>query len=184
MNAYKFTREEAWCEAELPWKFPHWAVLFCGAMGEISKADLAAMNVAIEEARAAAERGEVPVGAAVAFDDRIVARAGNRTIGNCDPTAHAEIVALREAAHAIGNYRMTGATLYVTIEPCAMCAGAMIQARIARLLYGADDPKGGAVRSCFSIFEHPVLNHRVEVQAGVLEEESRLLLRNFFAARR
>jgi tRNA(adenine34) deaminase len=184
MNADEFTHEEVWREAEMRGKFPRWAVLFCHAMAEISRADLAAMNAAIEEARAAAERGEVPVGAAIAFDDRIIARAGNRTIGDCDPTAHAEIVALREASHAIGNYRLTGATMYVTIEPCAMCAGAMIQARIARLLYGADDSKGGAVRSCFSIFEHPALNHRVEVQGGVLEEESRLLLRNFFAARR
>jgi tRNA(adenine34) deaminase len=116
--------------------------------------------------------------------ERIVACAGNRTIGDCDPTAHAEIIALREAAREIGNYRLTGATVYVTIEPCAMCAGAMIQARIARLVYGADDPKGGAVRSCFSMFDHPQLNHRAEVTSGVLAEETALLLRDFFAARR
>jgi tRNA(adenine34) deaminase len=142
------------------------------------------MQAALEEARRAAERGEVPVGAAVVIGDRIVARAGNRTIGDCDPTAHAEIVALREAARDMGNYRLSGATVYVTIEPCAMCAGAMIQARIARLVYGADDPKGGAGRSCFSMFDHPQLNHHAEVTPGVLGEEAALLLRDFFAARR
>src|SRR5580704_6565683 len=106
------------------------------------------MQVALDEARAAAERGEVPVGAAVVVQGRIVASAGNRTVADCDPTAHAEIVALREAAVAISNYRLLDATVYVTIEPCAMCAGAMVQARIARLVYGADDPKSGAVSSC------------------------------------
>ncbi len=142
------------------------------------------MEAALEEARAAAARGEVPVGAAVVVDGRIVARAGNRTIADCDPTAHAEIVALREAARVLGNYRLLDASLYVTIEPCAMCAGAMVQARIVRLIYGADDPKGGAVRSCFSIADHPQLNHRMEVAAGVLAEESSALLREFFALRR
>jgi tRNA(adenine34) deaminase len=142
------------------------------------------MQAALGEARAAAARGEVPVGAAIVAEDRIVARVGNRTIADCDPTAHAEIVALREAAKSIGNYRLLGATLYVTIEPCAMCAGAMVQARIARLVYGADDAKGGAVRSCFSILDHPQINHRVEVASGVLAEEAAALLRDFFAARR
>jgi tRNA(adenine34) deaminase len=142
------------------------------------------MGAALTEARIAAEQGEVPVGAIVVIENQIVARAGNRTITDCDPTAHAEIIALREAAKAIGNYRLLGASLYVTIEPCAMCAGAMIQARVARLVYGADDAKGGAVRSCFSIFEHPSLNHRVEVTPGVCAEESAALLKNFFAARR
>ena len=142
------------------------------------------MRAALDEARAAAERGEVPVGSAVVFGERIVARAGNRTIADCDPTAHAEIVALREAARAVGNYRLPEATVYVTIEPCAMCAGAMIQARIARLVYGADDVKGGAVRSCFSVFDHPQLNHRAAVIAGVLADQSAQLLREFFAARR
>src|ERR1700685_967385 len=113
------------------------------------KFDRTFMEAALAEARAAAERGEVPVGAVIVLDNRIVARAGNRTIGDCDPTAHAEIVALREAAKAMGNYRLLGASLYVTIEPCAMCAGAMIQARIKRLVYGAEDAKGGAVQSWF-----------------------------------
>jgi len=142
------------------------------------------MRAALAEARAAAEHGEVPVGAVVVHDGRIVARAGNRTIADCDPTAHAEVVALREAARVIGNYRLLETVLYVSIEPCSMCAGAMIQARIARLVYGADDPKAGAVRSCFSVLDHPQLNHRVEVTSGVLAEESAALLKEFFVARR
>ncbi len=142
------------------------------------------MEAALQEARRAAERGEVPVGAVIVVEGQIVARAGNRTIADADPTAHAEMVALREAAAKIGNHRLTGAALYATIEPCAMCAGAMIQARIARLVYGADDPKGGAARSCFSILDHPQLNHRVEVTSGVLAEEAAGLLKVFFAARR
>ena len=142
------------------------------------------MHAALEEARLAAQRGEVPVGAVLVIDDRIVARAGNRTIGDCDPSAHAEIIALRMAAKEIGNYRLAGTTLYVTIEPCVMCAGAMIQARVERLVYGADDAKGGAVRSCFSILDHPQLNHRVEVTPGVLPDEAAAVLRNFFEARR
>jgi tRNA(adenine34) deaminase len=146
--------------------------------------DAAFMEEALAEARAAAERGEVPVGAVVVSDGRIVARAGNRTIADCDPTAHAEIIALREAAKAIGNYRLLGASLYVTIEPCAMCAGAMIQARIARLIYGADDAKAGAIRSCFSVLDHPQLNHRVEVSLGIRADETAAVLKDFFAARR
>ena len=153
-------------------------------MIESIETDIAMMRVALEEARTAAERGEVPVGAVVEIDGHIVARAGNRTIGDCDPTAHAEILALREAAKAVGNYRLLKATLYVTIEPCAMCAGAMIQARIGRLVYGAEDPKGGAVRSCFSIFDSPHINHRVASTAGVLAQESAALLKDFFAVRR
>ena len=142
------------------------------------------MHLAIEQARAAALRGEVPVGALVVLDDRILSAAGNRTITDCDPTAHAEIVALREAAIAISNYRLTGAALYVTIEPCAMCAGALVQARIARLIYGADEPKGGAIRSCMQVLDAPALNHRVSVTPGVLAEESVALLQSFFADRR
>jgi tRNA(adenine34) deaminase len=142
------------------------------------------MCAALEEARSAASRGEVPVGAVVVLDGRIISRAGNRTIGDCDPTAHAEIIALREAARVTGNYRLTGAETYVTIEPCAMCAGALIQARIARLIYGADDVKAGAVRSCFSILDSLQLNHRVEVASGVLAGEAVALLQQFFAARR
>jgi tRNA(adenine34) deaminase len=146
--------------------------------------DVGFMQAAIDEARAAGERGEVPVGAVVVIDEEVVARAGNRTIVDCDPTAHAEMVALREAAKKAGNYRLLGATLYVTIEPCAMCAGAMIQARIARLVYGAEDAKGGAVQSCFNVLDHSQLNHRVAVTAGILAEEAAALLKDFFAARR
>ncbi len=160
------------------------AVLFCRAMAEVGETDIRFMRAALDEAQAAAARGEVPVGAVIVAEGRVMGRAGNRTITDCDPTAHAEIVALREAAKTIGNYRLPGATLYVTIEPCAMCAGAMVQARIGRLVYGADDPKGGAVRSCFSILDHPQINHRVEVTSGVLAEDAAVLLQNFFAARR
>jgi tRNA(adenine34) deaminase len=159
------------------------SVLFFLAMAEV-EADVAFMETALGEARLAAERGEVPVGAVVVADGRIVARAGNRTITDCDPTAHAEIIALREAARAVGNYRLLGASLYVTIEPCAMCAGAMIQARIARLIYGADDSKAGAVRSCFSVLDHPQLNHHVEVTPGIRADEAAAVLKDFFAARR
>ena len=148
------------------------------------QSDARFMEAALEEARAAAQRGEVPVGAIVVLDETIVARAGNRTIADCDPTAHAEMVALRAAAAAAGNYRLLGAAIYVTIEPCAMCAGAMIQARVARLVYGADDPKAGAVRSCFSILGNAQLNHQVEITSGILKEEAASLLREFFAARR
>jgi len=153
-------------------------------MNEIAQHDRAFMEAALVEARSAAERGEVPVGAVVVAGGRIIARAGNRTIADCDPTAHAEIVVLREAARVVANYRLTDTDLYVTIEPCAMCAGAMIQARIRRLVYGADDPKAGALRSCFSIFSHPQLNHRVEVTSGLLADEAAALLKGFFAVRR
>ncbi len=146
--------------------------------------DVEYMRLALEEARAAARDGEVPVGAILLMDGRVVARGRNRTITDCDPTAHAEIVALRAAAKELGNYRLGGATLYVTIEPCSMCAGAIVHARIARLIYGCDDPKGGAVRSCFAVFDHPALNHRVEVTSGVLAEEAAAVLQAFFAARR
>jgi len=142
------------------------------------------MQLAIEQARAAAVRGEVPIGAIVVLEGHVVGAAGNRTITDCDPTAHAEIVALRAAAMAAGNYRLTGADLYVTIEPCAMCAGALVQARIARLIYGADDAKGGAVRTCLQVLDAGALNHRVAVTPGVLADESVALLQSFFAARR
>lgn len=155
----------------------------CYSLG-MAGSDAEYMQLALEEARAAAQAGEVPVGAVVVLEGHVVARAGNRTIAGCDPTAHAEIVALREAAKQFGNYRLGGASLYVTVEPCSMCAGAMIQARIARLVYGCDDPKAGAVRSCFAIFDHPALNHRVEVTRGVLAEECAAVLQAFFAARR
>jgi tRNA(adenine34) deaminase len=142
------------------------------------------MRLALDQASEAAQRGEVPIGAVIVADGKVIAAAGNRTIADCDPTAHAEMVALRAAAREIGNHRLGLVTLYVTIEPCAMCSGAMIQARISRLVYGADDPKGGAVTSCFAVLDHPRLNHRVDVTPGVLAEESAALLREFFAAKR
>lgn len=146
--------------------------------------EIAFMRIALEEARAAAASGEVPIGAVLVHDSKILARSGNRTIRNCDPTAHAEMIAIREAAGLLKNYRMPGTTLYVTIEPCSMCAGAIIQARIPRLVYGADDPKGGAVRSCFAVLTSPSLNHQVEITAGVEAEDCASILQNFFAARR
>ncbi|MGA8038219.1 MAG: tRNA adenosine(34) deaminase TadA [Candidatus Acidiferrales bacterium] len=153
-------------------------------MPEATEADLDFMRMALEEARLAAERGEVPIGAVIVMDGLMIARAGNRTITDCDPTAHAEIVALREAARKIGNHRLIGSSIYVTVEPCAMCAGALVQSRAARLIYGAEEPKGGAVRSCFAIFEHPAVNHRVEVTSNVLAADAAALLKTFFLSRR
>jgi len=142
------------------------------------------MRQALAEARRAAEAGEVPVGAAVVLEGRVLASAANRTITDGDPTAHAEIVALRAAAKTLGNYRLADATLYVTLEPCAMCAGALVHARVARLVYGCDDPKVGAVNWCLRVLEHPMLNHRVEVTSGILAEECAAILQAFFSARR
>ena len=142
------------------------------------------MEEAIRQAIAAGTRGEVPVGAAVVLDERLVAGAGNASIGEHDPTGHAEIRALRAAAAAAGNYRLTGAVLYVTVEPCVMCMGAALHARIARLVYGCGDPKGGAAGSLFDLAADPRLNHRIEVTAGVAEQECRELMRDFFRARR
>jgi tRNA(adenine34) deaminase len=167
-----------------PSGYSYGVMLFWRGMPEDPALDAEFMRAALTEARDASERGEVPIGAVLTLDNRIIARAGNRTIADCDPTAHAEIVALRAAAKIIGNYRLLGTTLYVTIEPCAMCCGAMIQARIARLVYGADDAKAGAVRSCFSVLDHPQLNHRVAVTSGVLDEDSAAILKTFFSARR
>ena len=147
-------------------------------------ADLDFIQQALEEARAAALAGEVPVGAVLVRDAKIIARSGNRTIRDIDPTAHAEMVVLREGARVLGNYRLAATTLYVTIEPCTMCAGAMIQARVPRLVYGCDDPKGGAVRSCFEILSDARLNHQVDVTHGVLAAECASLIQSFFAARR
>ena len=146
--------------------------------------DLEFMRLALEEGRAATLAGEVPVGAVLVRDRELIARSGNRTIRDCDPTAHAEIVALREGARRLGNYRLAATTLYVTIEPCSMCAGAIIQARVPRVVYGCDDPKGGAVRSCFEMLNHPQLNHQVEVTAGVLAADCAALIQSFFAGRR
>jgi tRNA(adenine34) deaminase len=146
--------------------------------------DLHFMQLALGEARISAEAGEVPIGAVLVRKGEVLARAGNRTIRDNDPTAHAEIVVIRESARILGNYRFADAVLYVTLEPCAMCSGAIVQARISRLVYGADDPKGGAFRSCFEVLTSPRLNHRVEVTSGVLEQEAASLLQTFFSKRR
>ena len=142
------------------------------------------MREAIRAARDAESSGEIPIGACIVSDDGVLAVAGNRTITDCDPTAHAEIVALRAAANKFGNYRLANSVVYSTIEPCAMCAGALIQARVARLVYGAPDEKAGAVDSHFGICTSDQLNHRVEVIRGVLETECRALMQEFFKARR
>jgi len=147
-------------------------------------ADIELMEQALEEARVCAAAGEVPIGALLVREGQIIARSGNRTIRDCDPTAHAEMVVLREGSRKLGNYRLAGTTLYVTVEPCSMCAGGMIQARVPRLVYGCDDPKGGALRSCFEMLNHPRRNHRVEVTEGVLVNECAAILQSFFAARR
>ncbi len=148
------------------------------------QADIQFMQEALAEARAAVAAGEVPIGAVLVHDGKVLARSNNRTIRDNDPTAHAEILVLRTAARLLGNYRLSGTTLYVTIEPCSMCAGAIIQARVPRLVYGADDPKGGAVRSCFEILSHPRLNHQVEVTSGILAADCSAILQSFFAERR
>jgi tRNA(adenine34) deaminase len=147
--------------------------------------DLAFMQLALAEARAAEAAGEVPVGAILLSPaGEVIARGNNRVLRDNDPTAHAEIVALRAAGLALANYRLTGCALYCTLEPCAMCAGAILHARIARLVYAAPDPKAGACDSVLSVMNHPALNHRVEVVSGVLAAESSALLTNFFRTRR
>ena len=146
--------------------------------------DLEAMQAALAEARLAAEADEVSIGAVVVREGAIIARGQNRVLRNLDPTAHAEIVALRVAAAALANYRLNGCTLYVTLEPCAMCAGAMIHARLGRLVYAAADPKAGACGSVLSVLNHPQLNHQMIVDQGILAEEASELLRNFFRERR
>jgi tRNA(adenine34) deaminase len=142
------------------------------------------MSLALIEAEKAREAGEVPIGAVVVASDRMIGGGFNRPISTVDPTAHAEIVALRDAAAAEGNYRLTGATLYVTIEPCLMCVGAMVHARVGLLVYGAADPKSGAVVSTMCAHESPGLNHRISAIGGVLEDECRLVLQDFFRERR
>src|SRR6478672_4444904 len=146
--------------------------------------DVTCMELALAEARMAAEAGEVPVGALVINNGEIIGRAGNRNLRDHDPTAHAEILALREAAQHLGNHRLTGCTLYATIEPCAMCAGAIIHARIARLVYGAKDPKAGAAGSILHVINHPRLNHKMEVVSGVLDDRCSEILQDFFRRRR
>lgn len=146
--------------------------------------DHEAMQSALDEARCAEEAGEVPIGAVAVYDGAIIARGQNRVLRDNDPTAHAEIVALRAAAQSLGNYRLNGCALYVTLEPCAMCAGAMIHARIDRLVYAAADPKAGAAGSVLAVLNHPKLNHQMQVQQGILADESADLLRSFFRERR
>jgi len=146
--------------------------------------DEEAMRAALAEAKLAAEAGEVPIGAVVCFLDWIVGRGQNRVLRNMDPSAHAEIVALREAAQSMGNYRLNGCTLYVTLEPCAMCAGALIHTRLDRLVFAAADPKAGACGSVLAVVNHPQLNHQMQVEQGILAEESAELLRGFFRAKR
>jgi tRNA(adenine34) deaminase len=146
--------------------------------------DLYYMQLALDEARASADAGEVPIGAVLVHNDTVLARSGNRTIRDNDPTAHAEMIVVREGARLLGNYRLAGTVLYVTLEPCAMCAGAIVQARVPRLVYAADDPKGGAFRSCFELLTSPKLNHQVEVTFGILAEDSAALLQSFFVSRR
>jgi tRNA(adenine34) deaminase len=142
------------------------------------------MGLALDEARRAAAEGEVPIGAVVVLDGRVIGRGHNRPIGAMDPTAHAEVLALREAAGEIGNYRLVGAVLYATVEPCAMCCGAALQARLARVVYGAPDPKAGAVRSLYRLLEDPRMNHEAIVMGGVRSVECAALLTEFFRARR
>ncbi len=142
------------------------------------------MALAIEEARRAGEEGEIPVGAVLVIEGTVVASAGNERERRHDPTAHAEMLVLREAAEAAGGWRLRDASLYVTLEPCAMCAGAIVLARVRRLVYGADDPKAGAAGSVLNIVDHPALNHSPEVKAGVMAAEGAALLREFFRSRR
>ena len=149
-----------------------------------TKEDTRVMRLALGEARRAFDEDEAPVGAVVVQDGWVIARAHNRPVHLRDPTAHAEILALRGAARKLGNYRLTGCSLYVTIEPCAMCAGAMLHARIARVVYGARDPKTGACGSVIDLFADPRLNHHAVVIGGVRAEECGMLLSGFFAARR
>jgi len=146
--------------------------------------DREAMEAALAEARAAAEAAEVPIGAVVVRDGALLARGRNSVLRTNDPTAHAEIVALRAAAAALGNYRLNGCTLYVTLEPCAMCAGAMIHARLERLVFAAADPKAGACGSVLAVLNHPRLNHQMQVEQGLLADASAELLRDFFRGRR
>jgi len=146
--------------------------------------DIDFMQAALAEARQAAQAGEVPIGAVIVRDGAILATGQNCVLRDLDPTAHAEIVALRAAAAAVGNYRLGGCTLYVTLEPCSMCAGAMIHARLARLVFAAADPKAGAAGSVLGVVNHAQLNHQMLVEQGILAEESAELLRSFFRERR
>ena len=152
--------------------------------GSAATSDELWMEEALRSAQRALEAGEVPVGAVVVCEGRIVGRGQNRNIGDSDPTAHAEIIALRQAGAAVGNHRLADCDLFATIEPCAMCAGALVHARIRRVVYGADDPKAGAVQSVMQVLNHPQLNHKVEVRSGVLAGRCAELLQTFFKSRR
>src|SRR6202521_5119258 len=154
------------------------------AADEFSMNDEFWMEEALRAPQRALEAGEVPVGAVVVHAGRIVGRGWNRNLTDSDPTAHAEVVALRQAAASVGNHRLEGCQLFATIEPCAMCAGAMVHARIQRLVYGAQDPKAGAVHSVMAVLNHPQLNHKVEVRGGVLAGRCAELLQTFFKSRR
>jgi tRNA(adenine34) deaminase len=165
------------------WKVAHATV--CVMTGPVEEGvDVAFMREALAQAVLAEAAGEVPVGAVVVADGVVIGRGFNRPIGSKDPTAHAEILALREAAQAVSNYRLTGVRLYVTVEPCLMCVGAIVHARVGTLIYGVPEPKAGAVSSAIPALNHPALNHRVEVIEGILAAECREVLQRFFQARR
>lgn len=153
-------------------------------LGLLTTSDELWMEEALRCAQRAFEAGEVPVGAVVVCDGRVIGRGWNRNISESDPTAHAEIIALRQAGAWVGNHRLGGCELFATIEPCAMCAGALVHARVKRLIYGADDPKAGAVHSALQVLNHPALNHPIEVRSGVLAGRSAELLQSFFRNRR
>ena len=152
--------------------------------GSEEDVDVAFMREALAQAALAEAAGEVPIGAVVVAGGVVIGRGFNRPIGSMDPTAHAEILALREAARAMSNYRLTGVRLYVTVEPCVMCVGAIVHARVGTLIYGVSEPKAGAVTSAIPALNHPALNHRVEVIPGILADECREIVQRFFQARR
>ena len=164
-----------------------WPTAYClspVADSQMLSADEIWMQRALAEARAAQEAGEVPVGAVIVRNGEVIAAGQNRNLRDHDPSAHAEVVALRTAGKTLGNHRLEGCEMYVVIEPCAMCAGALLHARLKRLIYGARDPKAGAVDSVMNVVNHPLLNHRMEVASGVMEKQCSQLLREFFRAKR
>ncbi len=155
-----------------------------GKMPTAAKTDLEYLQMALEEAVAAGEAGEVPVGAVLVHQGEVLVRAQNRVVRDSDPTAHAEVVALRAAGQVLGNYRLNGCSLFVTLEPCSMCAGALVHARVDRVVYATADPKAGAAGSVLTVINHPRLNHQMELDSGLLAEESSELLKAFFRERR
>ncbi len=146
--------------------------------------DLEYLQMALDEAIAAGEAGEVPVGAVLVYDSKVLARSQNRVLRDSDPTAHAEVIALRAAGRSLGNYRLNGCSLFVTLEPCSMCAGALVHARVDRVVYATADPKAGAAGSVLTVINHPRLNHQMQLDSGLLAEESSELLKAFFRERR